>query len=96
MNYKNFKDFCEGFDGEYNEERKECIVSYNAYAKLNEFQEATQRYSKLDIKGDINSGRDTNLDSFDTYDEIVNEDGTLAIRRPNIVNIYHSNVELTK
>lgn len=95
MDNKNFRHLCNEFNGRYDEQREECVLGYESYAKLKEFQKATQRYSRLDI-GDINSGRDTNLGSFNTYDEIVNEDGTLAIRRPNIVNIYHSNVELTK
>jgi hypothetical protein len=33
--------------------------------------------------GDINSGGDTNLDSFNTYDEVFDKDGTIAIRRSN-------------
>lgn len=41
---------------------------------------------------EIKSDRDTNIDSFDTFDEVINEDGTIAIRRPNkvIINNYGS------
>ena len=73
----------------------ECILDYNSYSKMKELQEAIQGDSKLNIR-DINSGRDTNLDSFDTFDEIFDENGTVAIRRPNAVNIYNSIVNLGK
>lgn len=85
MDAKNFEEICRDFEGEYDEKRKECILNYNSYSKMKKLQEAIQSDSKLNIR-DINSGRDTNLDSFDTFDEIVN-DGTLAIRRPNNVTI---------
>ena len=62
---------------------------------MKELQEAIQGDHKLNIR-DINSGRDTNLDSFDTFDEIFDENGTVAIRRPNTVNIYNSVIKLNK
>ena len=40
--------------------------------------------------------RDTDLDSFNSYDEVFDKDGTVLIRRPNIVNIYDSSVTLYK
>lgn len=70
-------------------------MSYNSYNKMKELQEAIQGDHKLNIR-DINSGRDTNLDSFDTFDEIFDENGTVAIRRPNTVNIYNSVIKLNK
>ncbi len=39
---------------------------------------------------------DTNFDSFNTYDEVLDEEGNVLIRRPNIVNIYDSNVKLVR
>ena len=95
MDDRNFEEICRGFEGKYDEKRKECILNYNSYSKMKELQEAIQGDSKLNIR-DINSGRDTNLDSFNTYDEIFDEDGTVLIRRPNIVNIYDSVVNLGK
>ncbi len=88
MDDKNFEEMCRDFEGRYNSNRMECILDYNSYNKMKELQEAIQSGSKLNIR-DINSGRDTNLDSFDTFDEIFDENGTVAIRRPNIVNIYN-------
>ena len=95
MDDKNFEEICRDFEGRYNPNRMECILDYNSYNKMKELQEAIQSGSKLNIR-DINSGRDTNLDSFDTFDEIFDENGTVAIRRPNIVNIYDSVVNLGK
>ncbi len=95
MDDENFRKMCGDFEGRYNQQRKECILGYNSYDKMKRLQEALQGYSKLNI-GNIHSDRDTNLDSFDTFDEIFNENGTLAIRRPNIVNIYNSVVKLNK
>ena len=91
MDDRNFEEMCRGFEGKYDEKRKECILNYNSYSKMKELQEAIQGDSKLNIR-DINSDRDTNLDSFDTFDEIFDENGTIAIRRPNkvIINNYGS------
>jgi hypothetical protein len=98
MDDKNFEEICRDFEGRYNPNRMECILDYNSYNKMKELQEAIQSGSKLNMLNikDINSGRDTNLDSFDTFDEIFDENGTVAIRRPNNVNIYNSIVKLDK
>ena len=75
-------------------------VDRSSYNKLREIQEglakeAVQSNVPRNLR-DVTSGRATNIDSFDTFDEVLNKDGTVLIRRPNIVNIYNSVVELNK
>lgn len=93
MDDKNFEKMCVEFSGEYDNIKNECILTSDSYSKLQKLQkllekENLQSYG-LNLR-DIKSGRDTNIDSFDTFDEISTENGTIAIRRPNIVNIYDS------
>lgn len=103
MNKSNFKEWCGGVRGDYDQKDSSCTLTIDSYRLLLQKleQENTQKHVNdvvsrpLNIK-EINSDRDTNIDSFDTFDEVINEDGTIAIRRPNIVNIYNSVVNLQK
>ena len=94
MDDKNFRRWCEAFDGRYDRNESACILNSNSYNKLKKIQwgsakEAMRSDMPRNLR-DVTSGRDTNIDSFDTFDEVVNEDGTIAIRRPNqvIINNY--------
>ncbi|MGC8621908.1 MAG: hypothetical protein ACP5U0_08355 [Caldisphaera sp.] len=76
--------------------RRVCIIRPDPYKNYQEIQQEPvkgnmQNYPQMNIR-DINSGRDTNLDSFNTYDEIADENGNILIRRPNnvIINNYGS------
>jgi hypothetical protein len=100
MDDKNFRSWCEALDGRYDQNGRACTLNSSSYNKLREIQEglakeAVQSNVPRNLR-DVTSGRDTNIDSFDTFDEVLNKDGTVLIRRPNIVNIYDSVVKLSE
>ena len=100
MDNGNFGGWCKTLDGRYDEKYNACTLTNDSYRKLQEIQKelmegAMQKRVESNLR-DINSGRGTNLDSFNSYDEVFGKDGTVLIRRPNIVNIYDSSVTLYK
>ena len=96
---KNFEKVCEKFSGKYDSIKDECTLTSDSYSKLQEILNLLEKERKqppvFNLRS-IKSKRDTNLDSFDTFDEIFDENGTVAIRRPNTVKIYNSIVNLRK
>ena len=82
-------------------EKQVCTIKPDSYSRLEAIQQEIarenmqKRAEELKIR-DINSGRDTNIDSFDTFDEVYDENGNVMIRRPNIVNISNSVVKLSE
>ena len=95
MGSKDFRDLCGEFSGRYNKIKDECILTSDSYSKLQEILNLLEKEhiqpAVFNLRS-IKSKRDTNLDSFDTFDEIFDENGTIAIRRPNkvIINNYGS------
>ncbi|EFD92325.1 MAG: hypothetical protein BJBARM5_0959 [Candidatus Parvarchaeum acidophilus ARMAN-5] len=82
---RDFRKSCEMIGGDYNLDDRACIIKDNPRSQavlqdmINESLHAPKEYNLRDI----NSRRDTNIDSFNTYDEVFDKDGTIAIRRSN-------------